>query len=588
MLLFIFFQIGTVIVSDALMFENITYDIFPMNSGIIAAFGHINIDEFTDVFSLQQGGNKLQIFLGTESGQQFQPYINCTFDSVITSVVPGDFNGDSVMDILITLMSESDLSTRNVKVLWGKDGNIDCKSSTICSIVNQPMIVDFNGDMIPDIIGETKDGKRNVWISSYEKIFASESLNVTNKFASPHSSGLIDLNDDLAADMLIMTEDNIEVWINNGKKFVINGSISYPNISFGLKLQSTFVDLNLDAKIDLIMPVCEDMDCHKSAILMLNSSSKVPKWQMVFDNFKYQNITWGFKLPKGHNPLDLSALPVTLRAGDIDMDGYPDFITVLEPKSKLDLKSRLVIIKNRACYNGSHCVHDRSLEIIWEVPGLNNIPGIEIAAFFDIFEDGTLDILASSRDKSEWKIHAFKNSEILDSCFMKVLVLSGLCKNCSINHMPYGVNQPGPLVRYNMTKQDGHPLVSSSIQISQTAYFPLHLPYAVFGLGQTPNFVDALTIAIPVKFNKSVHKREWTQIIPNSQIVVIPHPPQDEKKWVRKLFVTPSHYVLLTCIALVGTCAFIAVIVALLHWKERKEDKKEKMQDAYRFHFDAM
>lgn len=584
MLLYIFIQIGSFIGLNALRFENITYDIFPMNSGIIAAFGHVNSDEYTDVFSLQQGGNKLQIFMGSEIGQQFQPQVNCTFERLITSVVPGDFNGDSVIDVLITLITSS--STHDVIILWGNDENFDCKSKIISNIINQPLIVDFDGDMIPDIIGETPDGKRFVLISSTKKSFTEKALNSTQKFATPHSSGLIDINNDLAADILIMGEEDIEVWINDGKTFTKNDSISYPHKVFDHgRLQSTFVDLNLDGKIDLVVPICHDKSCDNSAIMVLNSALE---WELWLDSFKYQNITWGFKLPKV-DPLDMSALPVTLRAGDIDMDGYPDFIAILQSKSPKP-KSKLVILKNSPCVSQSHCIHDRSLEVIWDIPGLSDIPNIEIAAFFDIYEDGILDILASSKDpeKHEWKIHALKNSEIVDSCFMKVLVLSGLCLNCSLGHMPYGVNQPGPLIQYNMTKQDGHPLASSAVQIPQTAYFPLHLPYSLFGLGQTPNFIDALTVAIPAKFNKSVHKHEWNQIIPNSQIVVIPHPPEDESKWVRKLFVTPSHYVLLTCIALLGTCAFIALIVALLHWRERKEDKKEKMQDAYRFHFDAM
>ena len=34
-------------------------------------------------------------------------------------------------------------------------------------------------------------------------------------------------------------------------------------------------------------------------------------------------------------------------------------------------------------------------------------------------------------------------------------------------------------------------------QLSQSAYLPLQLPYTVFGLGQTPNFIDKLQVGIP-------------------------------------------------------------------------------------------
>lgn len=568
-------------------FENITNEIFPIDSGVIAAFGHFNSDEFTDIFTLQQGCRNLQILMGSENGQPFQSHVNCSLDSVITSVVPGDFNGDSLIDILVVTLTEQDSTEHDVRILWGGDGFVDCKASTLFKIVNQPLIVDFNGDMIPDIIGEVKSAdklERYVWISSTDKSFSNRSLQsmVNQTIRNPHSSGLFDLNNDLVADIYVTGEDYIELWVNTGKEFLQNGSIPYP--PNGAKyFQSTIVDLNLDGKLDHILPVCYNNNCSDAAILAWNPTKS--KWEVLLDNFIHENITWSFKLPKGTKPEITAYLPVTLRAGDIDMDGYVDFLILLQSKSK----SKPIIIKNVPCTNCSQCTFDRCLEIIWDVPGLENIPNAEVIAFFDIYEDGILDIVVTTKEEVHgYKIHALKNAEILDSCFMKILVLSGLCGNCTLGHMPYGVNLPGPIVRYNMTQSDGQPLVSSAVQLSQTAYFALHLPYSVFGLGETPNFIDALTVSVPEKFDKSAHKREWTQIIPNSQIVVIPHPPNDERRWVKKLFVTPSHYVFLTCIALIGTCTFVAFIVAVLHWRERKEDKKEKMQDAYRFHFDAM
>jgi len=37
----------------------------------------------------------------------------------------------------------------------------------------------------------------------------------------------------------------------------------------------------------------------------------------------------------------------------------------------------------------------------------------------------------------------------------------------------------------------------SASQLTQSAYFSLQLPFTVFGLGQTPNFVDTLQVGIP-------------------------------------------------------------------------------------------
>ena len=71
-------------------------------------------------------------------------------------------------------------------------------------------------------------------------------------------------------------------------------------------------------------------------------------------------------------------------------------------------------------------------------------------------------------------------------------------------------------------------------------------------------------------------------------MVVIPSPVTDPWRWKAQLFVTPSKLILLSAAALTATCGLITAIIAALYWKERREDKIEKLQEAHRFHFDAM
>lgn len=116
----------------------------------------------------------------------------------------------------------------------------------------------------------------------------------------------------------------------------------------------------------------------------------------------------------------------------------------------------------------------------------------------------------------------------------------------------------------------------------QSAYFSLHLPYTVFGLGRTPNFVDFIEIGL------AKQSRRWPQTIPNSQIFVIPAPLDQPANWKIQLFVTPSKIIIKSVFALLGICFVILLIILGLHIKERREDKLEKLQEAQRFHFDAM
>lgn len=71
-------------------------------------------------------------------------------------------------------------------------------------------------------------------------------------------------------------------------------------------------------------------------------------------------------------------------------------------------------------------------------------------------------------------------------------------------------------------------------------------------------------------------------------MVVIPNPIYEPNRWKAQLFVTPSKLIQLSAVALTGTCGLITAIILILYWKERREDKIEKLQEAHRFHFDAM
>ncbi|KAF0306929.1 T-cell immunomodulatory protein [Amphibalanus amphitrite] len=71
-------------------------------------------------------------------------------------------------------------------------------------------------------------------------------------------------------------------------------------------------------------------------------------------------------------------------------------------------------------------------------------------------------------------------------------------------------------------------------------------------------------------------------------MIVVPHPPEEPSHWVSKLYVTPGQTILATLIALLGTLALTLLVIGLLHWREKRQDRRERMQEAHRFNFDAM
>lgn len=145
-----------------------------------------------------------------------------------------------------------------------------------------------------------------------------------------------------------------------------------------------------------------------------------------------------------------------------------------------------------------------------------------------------------------------------------------------------GTNLPGPRIEFATTTQDGDSQHGTAAQIPQSGHFSMQLPYTIFGLGRTPNFVDALTVGL---VNVS---RTWKQLIPNSQMIVVPRPIDSPSSWKNQLFVTPSKLIVKSVIALSGICLVIMMIIIALYVKEKREDNVERLQEAHRFHFDAM
>lgn len=364
----------------------------------------------------------------------------------------------------------------------------------------------------------------------------------------------------------------------NKKKFIYHNTIPHP--AGAVKIgQSLFIDLELRGKMDLLTPVCFDSECKNSALLVYSDN----EWHNLQANFKDNtNNMWQFYEKPGSKYTNV----ITLRSGDFNMDGYPDILATLATNG--NSLSQSFLLENVPC-TISCGKFTRTFTVRWNTlsPFKN---GTAMAAFFDFYQDGVLDIILVTYDGREYKAGAFKNSLDYDANFIKIMVLTGLSNKNNPMTMgrvgkkrrTYGTNLPGPRISYRTTTQEGHIRHAVSAQLPQSAHFSLNLPYTIFGLGRTPNFVDSLTVGL------SNHSRDWTQIIPNSQMVVIPWPPDQPSKWKAQLFVTPSKLILMSVAALTGVCGLITVIIGVLYWKERQEDKKERLSEPHRFHFDAM
>lgn len=329
--------------------------------------------------------------------------------------------------------------------------------------------------------------------------------------------------------------------------------------------------------------MCIDSECNQSTLFARIDT----QWYDIEVSFKEGNDNmWGFVKPKSS---ELYANTITLRGGDFNMDGYPDLLVTLTRKySGSNHKIQTFLMENIPTSTNSPLT--RTFVVRWNAlqPFTN---GSVLGAFYDFFQDGILDVLMVEKQNEKiFKTVAFRNTLDYDANFVKVIVLTGL-KNQNSTEIrtplgrrkrTYGTNLPGPRIEYSTTTQEGLPQHGASAQLPQSAYFSLQLPYTIFGLGRTPNFVDSLNVGL------SNHSRQWTQLIPNSQMIVIPWPTEEPSRWKAQLFVTPSKLIWMSVFALGVTCLVIMFIILGLYIKEKREDKLEKLAEAHRFHFDAM
>nr|XP_033796708.1 T-cell immunomodulatory protein isoform X1 [Geotrypetes seraphini] len=573
--------------------QNVTTELFGSEAfGTVAAFGDFNADKQTDIFVIR-ASNELLIFLADKKEPYFKPKVNLAIKSggAITGVVPGDYNGDSQMDVLVTTNKDNSEFPISGFIFWGHNQTLDYNNKTDLNRTfhDEPLIMDFNGDLIPDVFGVTSDSRQpQVLIGG--TLSWKPALETQNQMFKPHSHAFIDLNRDYRADLFLTTssesgEIQFEIWKNMDGNFTKPLTKNLKPDKVVVTGQTVFADFDGDGQQDVLLPACTDEQCLKSAIYLMKPGSS--EWITLLQDFSNNNARWGFVSFTKESSL---TIPISLHIGDYNMDGFPDALAIL--KNTSGSNQQAFLLENVPCINASCKRVGRTFKVYWELSDLNQIEDAVVAAFFDIYEDGILDIIVLSKGykNNELAIHTLKNNFEADAYFVKVIVLSGLCSNdCPQQIKPFGVNQPGPYISYTTVDANGYMKNASAGQLSQSAHLALQLPYNVLGLGRSANFLDHLYVGIPwFPGEQSQGFQEWTAIIPNSQLIVIPYPHNDPRRWSAKLYLTPSNIVLLTAIALIGVCVFILAIIGILHWQEKKADDREKRQEAHRFHFDAM
>ncbi|PVV01557.1 hypothetical protein BB560_004021, partial [Smittium megazygosporum] len=442
----------------------------------------------------------------------------------------------------------------------------------------------------------------------FKPLYNQSSNSLTFKqLANPHSSAFIDLDGDCLAGNTAPESDKFE-FSSSGVLPEGTGQIS-------------FADIDNSGSMDMIFPVCNSTSCeihivYNSQLPFCNTEStyNLPKNSKCrpLDHVCKSDINFGFDLsnPKYHAVIKMEEiLPgETLKVEDPNFDGPQPIQIQLEEKQAV-VKRRASIFdgvweklfgdKDGKKIRGNSRV--RLLKNVGdESKSANNLPrrrdfkvlgsGTEMdsglylegnptkAVFYDMDENGTLDILVSYVDKTgKSRIKLFKNNyHTASSFFLKASVCSYGGYSSHDKNLGYMFGGSFKCVLTSGKKK----LVMTGSQLSSTGYRSFQQPFVLFGLGKFNNYINALYIGSTTSFVSTTES-----LIPNSRLYFL----VDRKDNFKPILVLPeakNPYFIL--IGLSVTMVILAVSILVLNKFERDSDLAEKQNQLFWINFDAL
>ncbi|KAK6091806.1 hypothetical protein MT418_007777 [Batrachochytrium dendrobatidis] len=620
-------------------------------NGRIAAFGDFNGDRMTDLFILSTDQTSISVYLWNPGQTKFVRLPTTKFSILqngkplsITNVIPGDFNYDGKLDFI--LFGQKDpLSTSDKELHFqlflgnGKLNSTVVKSGSGISETAQPFVIDYDGQMYPSLLGHVHNQPNNLSLWTFNtttNLFDIRPSNFTQnspagnscQLSHPHSSAFIDINGDCLPDVFLTCDkgsgrQGYQIWINskeNGFEFARSGDLP---VGSG---QISFADMDADGTIDMVFPVCNSGSCtiniaYNQQIGLcvgdILDNCRDPHNLCVADpDFKFSFASTSpryVSMPIAELfPLediylnDLSfkgTMPIPLRIGDYNNDGYPDILFLSVSKTSASkISSRLVrsVPCDNRCTPEASAAGARSFVSVYEGVGVfKSYPDMILSGltFMDIDEDGTLDIFMTVRNiDMGMRTISLINNYYNDAFFLKAIVLNGVCNEWCPglepfpDPRPYGVNYAGGTFKYTVLDTRGERRATQVAQLPQSAYMSLHTPYTLFGLGRTNNYIEDLFVGVSRRTKE--HVAAYQGVIPNSQLVIIPyeaarsgHSPVD---WKLELYMNPSSSSAGLMGVLCGAITILCIIIWGFDWAEKREDELERKRILHAINFDAL
>uniref|UniRef100_A0A1I7UJ46 T-cell immunomodulatory protein n=1 Tax=Caenorhabditis tropicalis TaxID=1561998 RepID=A0A1I7UJ46_9PELO len=577
----------------------------PELNGRACAFGDFNADRNTDILVYRNGSLIINYqetkLLDVLEASKFTPGTSFevapwNMDDNLIECSVGDFNGDSRLDVLVSIR-DPDSSLYN-HTLWTSTMEEDKEIFTpfhVAILQQHAMAIDVSNDGWTDILGfypngtmfcskVTNTGELYPVVNACQREFIEfpDKLNIYP--GMPHL--FVDLNSDLISDIVFMTkEDDGSLFMSIWQLTKIGWryrdwiprltTAQYPYVAGPVTM-----DFDSDGEMDILVPICRESECNH--IQQIATWSKKKSWGTVaIDTQEFIMVKEPYSM-------------VIFRVGQFSLDSFPDIVATVAP-AKAPTQSVIKLIKNNECKNcekNGTRRFDTSGRADFVQPKNISLGHVKMVTFFDLLEDGNLDILVEYTFNSQTRLGFIYSPDKGDTTFLKVQVFTGVCsdKRCNpkSNEIGSSISWTGACASFSMTDGWGGSTQSVACQVPALTMRQFHLPFLLYGLGRSPNFVDELNVAIP---KYSDRKEDWKhslkQIVPNSRIIVLP-PSEQYAHWTSRLYVTPSQLIVQSLAVIALVCCMLLMVVVFLHYREKKEDRYERQQQSHRFHFDAM
>eukprot|EP00002_Diphylleia_rotans_P038355 TRINITY_DN8703_c0_g4_i3.p1 TRINITY_DN8703_c0_g4~~TRINITY_DN8703_c0_g4_i3.p1 ORF type:complete len:610 (+),score=111.83 TRINITY_DN8703_c0_g4_i3:82-1911(+) len=584
-------------------------------NGDVFAFGDFDSDKHTDLFVVSKARDLVTVFRWNTNSKSFKDSGISVASENIVQVSSHDFNRDGALDVLVVT---KDKAIYESAIYLGYHTKIDNQPSLRINGTSQMLVFDYNNDLFPDLLGNSNAGHQSVWIMQQDGLSVQEFQRQIQPLSKDYASAFVDMDGDCLADLVTVEGEchnrrgslKLHVWINQKE----NGFLSVPQRTLNLPCsaqQITLADMDRNGAVDIVYadlernsihiiynqqkPVCNtrvgssSVSC-RSPTNLCSADSKFTLGDPTSPNSK-DHVVFELKTHAfGHVKEGL----LRLRAGDWNMDGYPDiFAPIVDDQTG---KTYLYLLTNQKCSESRCGSINRDLRTL-DLSDSFDTPDAYTAAFMDYQEDGIGDLMvltdpAMFDGNGPSDAVLYENPANSDSFFLKAMALNGLCMSwCPSgakfpDPRPYGVNQVGATFKFTVTELDGTKHIRQETQLSQSSHMALQAPYTLYGLGRTNNYVEEFFLGMPLKQPK--HYAYWIAIVPNSRLIAVPYKPSDPLTWQLELYVSPSSQLLWVSVAVLVSLVAVGLIILILEYKERKEDEAEKRATAHLFSFDAL